>query len=128
MVSGVQLGNVWIGVQPALGIEGDPMRLLFERDLTPHPQYAAFYHWLSHQFGANAILHFGMHGTAEWLPGSPLGMQGCTWHNTHVCAACFARHCAHCLWWFHMLGCDSHQAAYMGYTSVHGLRSKCHRA
>lgn len=22
------------------------MRLLFERDLTPHPQYAAFYKWL----------------------------------------------------------------------------------
>ena len=40
MVGGVQLGNVWIGVQPALGLEGDPMRLLFERDLTPHPQYA----------------------------------------------------------------------------------------
>jgi magnesium chelatase subunit H len=42
-VPGVALGNVWIGVQPALGIEGDPMRLLFERDLTPHPQYSAFY-------------------------------------------------------------------------------------
>ena len=40
LVSGLQLGNVWIGVQPALGVEGDPMRLLFERDLTPHPQYA----------------------------------------------------------------------------------------
>ena len=38
IVGGVQLGNVWIGVQPLLGIEGDPMRLLFERDLTPHPQ------------------------------------------------------------------------------------------
>jgi len=33
-------------VQPLLGMEGDPMRLLFERDLTPHPQYAAFYKWL----------------------------------------------------------------------------------
>ena len=73
VVSGVQLGNVWIGVQPALGIEGDPMRLLFERDLTPHPQYAAFYHWLNTEFGAHALLHLGMHGTAEWLPGAPLG-------------------------------------------------------
>ena len=26
VVSGLQLGNVWIGVQPALGVEGDPMR------------------------------------------------------------------------------------------------------
>ena len=50
-------------LQPLLGVEGDPMRLLFERDLTPHPQYAAFYQWLQHGYGANAVLHFGMHGT-----------------------------------------------------------------
>jgi cobalamin biosynthesis Mg chelatase CobN len=37
---------MWIGIQPLLGLEGDPMRLLFERDLTPHPQYAAAYKWL----------------------------------------------------------------------------------
>ena len=49
------------------------MRLLFERDLTPHPQYAAFYKWLQHEFRASAVLHFGMHGTVEWLPGAPLG-------------------------------------------------------
>jgi CobN/Magnesium Chelatase len=36
LVNGIQLGNIWIGVQPALGVEGDPMRLLFERDLTPY--------------------------------------------------------------------------------------------
>lgn len=35
LVNGIQLGNIWIGVQPALGVEGDPMRMLFERDLTP---------------------------------------------------------------------------------------------
>ena len=38
VIPGIQCGNVWIGVQPLLGVEGDPMRLLFERDLTPHPQ------------------------------------------------------------------------------------------
>lgn len=63
-MNGIQLGNVWIGVQPALGVEGDPMRLLFEKDLTPHPQYAAFYRqFLQHEFGADAVVHFGMHGT-----------------------------------------------------------------
>ena len=39
VVSGIQLGNVWIGVQPALGVEGDPMRLLFDRQCSsscPH--------------------------------------------------------------------------------------------
>ncbi len=81
LLGGIQLGNVWIGVQPPLGISGDPMRLMFERDLTPHPQYAAFYQWLQHGFQANAVVHFGMHGTVEWLPGSPLGNTGYSWSD-----------------------------------------------
>ncbi|MUL36431.1 magnesium chelatase subunit H [Gloeocapsopsis dulcis] len=80
-LGGVKLGNVWIGVQPPLGIPGDPMRLMFERDLTPHPQYAAFYQWLQHEFQADAVVHFGMHGTVEWLPGSPLGNTGYSWSD-----------------------------------------------
>ncbi|MCL1471123.1 magnesium chelatase subunit H [Argonema antarcticum] len=80
-LGGVQLGNIWIGVQPPLGISGDPMRLMFERDLTPHPQYAAFYKWLQNEFQADAIVHFGMHGTVEWLPGSPLGNTGYSWSD-----------------------------------------------
>lgn len=81
LISGLQLGNVWIGVQPLLGVEGDPMRLLFERDLTPHPQYCAFYKWLQEDFQADVVLHFGMHGTVEWLPGSPLGNTGLSWSD-----------------------------------------------
>ncbi|MBW4562063.1 MAG: magnesium chelatase subunit H [Mojavia pulchra JT2-VF2] len=80
-IGGVQLGNVWIGVQPPLGLQGDPMRLMFERDLTPHPQYAAFYKWLQNEFEADAVVHFGMHGTVEWLPGSPLGNTGYSWSD-----------------------------------------------
>ncbi|MEM9908495.1 MAG: cobaltochelatase subunit CobN, partial [Cyanobacteria bacterium P01_D01_bin.44] len=80
-LGGVRLGNVWIGVQPPLGVAGDPMRLMFERDLTPHPQYAAFYSWLQQDFQADAVVHFGMHGTVEWLPGSPLGNTGYSWSD-----------------------------------------------
>jgi magnesium chelatase subunit H len=81
VVSGLQFGNVFIGVQPLLGVEGDPMRLLFERDLTPHPQYAAFYKYLQNDFEANAVVHFGMHGTVEWLPGVQLGNSGFSWSD-----------------------------------------------
>ncbi len=80
-LGGVQYGNVWIGVQPPLGIAGDPMRLMFEKDLTPHPQYTAFYKWLENEFQADAVVHFGMHGTVEWLPGSPLGNTGYSWSD-----------------------------------------------
>ncbi|BAY09015.1 magnesium chelatase subunit H [Calothrix sp. NIES-2098] len=80
-IGGVQLGNIWIGVQPPLGLQGDPMRLMFERDLTPHPQYAAFYKWVQNELAADAVVHFGMHGTVEWLPGSPLGNTGYSWSD-----------------------------------------------
>lgn len=78
-VIGLQFGNIFLAVQPLLGIEGDPMRLLFERNLTPHPQYAAFYLWLKNCYNPSSIVHFGMHGTVEWLPGSPLGSTAESW-------------------------------------------------
>ena len=63
------------------------MRLLFQRDMTPHPQYTAFYKFLEGApmgdetggFGADVVVHFGMHGTEEWLPGTPLGNTGDCW-------------------------------------------------
>jgi magnesium chelatase subunit H len=59
-VAGLQLGNIFVTVQPLLGVEGDPMRLLFERDLTPHPQYCAAYAYMKEH--SQAVLHLGMHG------------------------------------------------------------------
>ena len=35
LVLGRQFGNVFVGIQPAFGYEGDPMRLLFDRGLAP---------------------------------------------------------------------------------------------
>ncbi|KAA6231962.1 magnesium chelatase subunit H [Chlorobium phaeovibrioides] len=78
-LGGIQFGNVFIGVQPRLGIQGDPMRLLFDKENTPHHQYIAFYRWISREFGANAMVHVGMHGTVEWMPGLQLGVTGDCW-------------------------------------------------
>lgn len=33
------------------------------------------------EYGADAVIHFGMHGTVEWLPGSPLGNTGLSWSD-----------------------------------------------
>jgi cobaltochelatase CobN len=40
----------------------------------PHHQYAALYLYLRHGFQADAIVHFGTHGTHEWLPGKEAGL------------------------------------------------------
>ncbi len=80
-IGGVTLGNVFIGVQPRLGVQGDPMRLLFDKENTPHHQYISFYRWISRTFNANALIHVGMHGTVEWMPGLQLGVTGDCWSD-----------------------------------------------
>lgn len=50
LVYGKQFGNVFIGVQPTFGYEGDPMRLLFSRSASPHHGFAAYYTYLEHIF------------------------------------------------------------------------------
>ena len=68
-VLGERFGNVFVGIQPAFGYEGDPMRLLFEKGFAPTHAFSAFYRWLREDFGANAVLHFGTHGALEFMPG-----------------------------------------------------------
>ena len=50
LVYGKQFGNVFIGVQPTFGYEGDPMALLFSRSASPHHGFAAYYTYLEHIF------------------------------------------------------------------------------
>ncbi|MBK1726322.1 magnesium chelatase subunit H [Halorhodospira neutriphila] len=78
-VLGEQFGNVFVGVQPGFGYEGDPMRLLFEKGLTPTHAMSAFYRYIREDFGADAVLHFGTHGALEFMPGKQCGMSGHCW-------------------------------------------------
>ncbi|QGX97771.1 magnesium chelatase subunit H [Roseovarius faecimaris] len=78
-ILGAEFGNVFVGVQPAFGYEGDPMRLLFERGFAPTHAFAQFYLWLKHSFKADALLHFGMHGALEFMPGKQAGPGADDW-------------------------------------------------
>ncbi len=78
-VLGKDLGNVFVGVQPAFGYEGDPMRLLFEKSFAPTHAFATFYLWLRDTYEADAVLHFGMHGALEFMPGKQAGMGAQDW-------------------------------------------------
>ena len=76
LVYGKEFGNVFIGVQPSFGYEGDPMRLLFAKSASPHHGFAAYYTYLEKIFQADAVLHFGTHGSLEFMPGKQVGMSG----------------------------------------------------
>ncbi|MBD1931553.1 MULTISPECIES: magnesium chelatase subunit H [Cyanophyceae] len=76
LIYGKHFGNVFIGVQPTFGYEGDPMRLLFSRSASPHHGFAAYYTYLERIWEADAVLHFGTHGSLEFMPGKQMGMSG----------------------------------------------------
>ena len=79
MVLGRQFGNVFVGLQPTFGYEGDPMRLLFERGFAPTHAFVQFYLWMRNTLAADVYLHFGMHGALEFMPGKQAGLGARDW-------------------------------------------------
>ena len=75
LVFGRHFGNLFVGVQPTFGYEGDPMRLLYSRSASPHHGFAAYYTYLQKIWKADAVLHFGTHGSLEFMPGKQMGMS-----------------------------------------------------
>ncbi|WP_017296200.1 cobaltochelatase subunit CobN [Geminocystis herdmanii] len=71
-ISGIQLDNIFIGIQPSRGYDFDPSLNYHAPDLEPTHHYLAFYYWVREIFKADAIIHVGKHGNLEWLPGKSL--------------------------------------------------------
>jgi cobaltochelatase CobN len=68
-VAGMQLGNIFVGIQPPRGYSLQPQAIYHSPTLPPPPEYLAFYLWIREVYGAHAIVHLGKHGNLEWLPG-----------------------------------------------------------
>lgn len=79
LVLGQSFGEVFVGLQPPFGVEGDPMRLMFEGGHAPTHAFSAFYRWIREDFGADAVLHFGTHGALEFMPGKQAGLSAECW-------------------------------------------------
>ena len=75
IVAGLSFGNVFVGIQPPRGFGENPIAIYHDPDLPPTHHYLAAYWWLIEDFGADAIVHLGKHGTLEWLPGKSLGLS-----------------------------------------------------
>jgi cobaltochelatase CobN len=74
----LQFGNVVLMIQPPRGFGENPVAIYHDPELPPSHHYLAAYRWLAQDFGTDAIIHLGKHGTLEWLPGKGLGLSaGC---------------------------------------------------
>lgn len=74
-ISGIQLGNIFVGIQPSRGYDLDPSLNYHAPDLEPTHHYLGFYYWLKQHFGAEAMVHIGKHGNLEWLPGKGVALS-----------------------------------------------------
>lgn len=79
LILGAQLGNVFVGVQPTFGYEGDPMRLLAAESGAPHHGFMALYTYLEKVLCSDAVVHVGTHGAMEFMPGKQVGLSESCW-------------------------------------------------
>ncbi|WP_367303667.1 cobaltochelatase subunit CobN [Nocardioides panacis] len=74
----LQAGNLVVLIQPPRGFGENPVAIYHDPDLPPSHHYVAAYRWLENEFGADAVVHLGKHGSLEWLPGKTLALSdGC---------------------------------------------------
>jgi len=79
MISGIRLGEIFVGIQPARGFNIDLAANYHDPDLIPPHSYLAFYFWLRHCYQVDAIIHVGKHGNLEWLPGKGVALSDKCW-------------------------------------------------
>ena len=73
-VAGIQLGDIFVGIQPPRGYSLQPQAIYHSPTLPPPPGYLAFYLWIRETFHAHAVIHLGKHGNLEWLPGRSVAL------------------------------------------------------
>jgi cobaltochelatase CobN len=74
----IDLGNVILLPQPLRG-EAQDASLVHDLRVPPPHNYLATYFWLNEEFRADAMVHFGTHGSEFMLPGKATGLSGHDW-------------------------------------------------
>lgn len=69
VMAGIRMGNLWLAPQPLRGEMSQADAKTHDRRSPPPHSYVASYLWIRKQVQADAVVHFGRHGTLEWLPG-----------------------------------------------------------
>ncbi len=80
----LQFGNVVLIPQPAAGWGDDDFSIVHGTDAAPPHNYAAAYLWARYGFGADALLHFGAHGSLEFTPRKQAALGSGDWPDRLV--------------------------------------------
>ncbi len=78
-VARLQFGNVCLLPQTLPGIGTDTQKLVHGTKNPPPHAYIASYLWMQYGFKADAVMHFGTHGSLEFTPGKQVALSNYDW-------------------------------------------------
>lgn len=83
-VARIQLGNVALLPQPMAAVGDDAFAIVHGAKTAPPHTYIGAYLWAQYGFGADAMLHFGTHGSLEFTPQKQVALSRSDWPDRLV--------------------------------------------
>lgn len=80
----LRFGNVVLIPQTAAGLGDDDFKIVHGTDAAPPHNYVAAYLWAKYGFGADALIHFGAHGSLEFTPRKQAALGSNDWPDRLV--------------------------------------------
>ena len=80
----IRYGNVALLPQPMAGEGKDEFKIVHGTDKCPPHSYIAPYLWIQHGFRADALIHFGTHGSLEFTPHKQVALSDKDWPDRLV--------------------------------------------
>ena len=80
-IAAVKFGNVVLLPQPMAALGNDAFAIVHGAKTAPPHSYISSYLWSQYQFKADAILHFGTHGSLEFTPQKQVGLSDYDWSD-----------------------------------------------
>ena len=80
-VACLQFGNVALLPQVMAGTGGDSFKIIHGTDQAPPHTYVASYLWARYGFHADALIHFGTHGSLEYTPRKQVALDSNDWSD-----------------------------------------------
>ncbi|NDV78959.1 cobaltochelatase subunit CobN [Dysgonomonas sp. 511] len=83
-VARIELGNIVLLPQPMAALGGDAFAIVHGAKSAPPHTYIGAYLWSQYAFKADAMLHFGTHGSLEFTPQKQVALNSNDWPDRLV--------------------------------------------
>ncbi len=83
-IARIRFGNVVVLPQNAAGAGSNAFKIAHGTNAAPPHPYIASYLWTQYGFGADALIHFGTHGSLEFTPRKQIALSNNDWADRLV--------------------------------------------